>query len=98
MAGGWNARARRAVGQFIQLCELRGAGSRRSSAAAGAGDCGRSTGGAFGGFRAPVLEAGTAIDRTGETAARAAVAGVLLGPLGAPADRAARLQPVIPLV
>src|ERR1700680_1848038 len=41
---------------------------------------------------------GTAVDSAGETASRAAVAGVLFGALGAAADGAARLQFVVPLV
>ena len=39
-----------------------------------------------------------ALDPAGEAAAGAAAAGVLLGPLGAAADGAARLQPAVPLV
>ena len=39
-----------------------------------------------------------AVDPAGEAAAGDAVAGVLFGPLGRPADRAAGIRPAVPLV
>ena len=49
-------------------------------------------------FEKAVRQTRPALDSAGETASRFAVAGVLLGALGAAADGAARLQSAVPLV
>src|ERR1700730_309004 len=82
----------------VQLCELRGAGSIGSSVAADPHDCRRGAGGTVGRIREAVRQVRTALDCSGETTSRAAVAGVLFGALGAAADGAARLQSAVPLV
>src|SRR6266851_1286029 len=89
--GDWDARSRRMVGGSFQLCELGGASAGGSSAAPGAGDRGRGAGGSVAGSRAAVFAAGASLDRAGEAAAGAVVASLLFGPLGTPADGAARL-------
>src|SRR5208282_6867995 len=82
----------------VQLCELRGAGSKGSSVAADPTDSGRGAGGSVAGIREAVRQARPTIDSAGETASRVAVAGLLLGALGAAVDGAARLQFAVPLV
>ena len=59
---------------------------------------GRGFGGAERAVRGAVLGDGPAVDPAGDAAAGDAAAGVLLGPLGAAADGADQLQPVVPLV
>src|ERR1700730_17090378 len=90
----WGCERRRAV----QLRELRSAGSIGSSVATDPQDCRRSAGGAVGGIREAVRQAGTAVDCSREIASRSAVAGVLCGALGAAVDGAARLQSAVSLV
>src|SRR5712671_6733352 len=83
----WRCQERGAV----QLFELRSAGAMGSSLAADPEDCGRGAGRTDGGIREAVRQVRTAVDRSGEAASRAAVAGLLLGALGAAVDGAARL-------
>src|SRR6516162_2224956 len=81
----------------VQLCELRGTGSKGSSVAADPADCGQGAGGAVAGIRKAVRQTRPTLDSARETASRFAVAGLLLGALGAAADGAARLQSAVPL-
>src|SRR5207248_1573209 len=82
----------------VQLRELRGAGASGSSVAGDPEDRQRGAGDAVAGVRKTLCQVRTAIDSAGETAARLAAASLLFGAFGAPADGAARLQSVVPLV
>ena len=58
----------------------------------------RGAGSAGAEFRGALFAARPAVDSAGEAAAGDAAAGLLLDPLGAPADGAAGVRPVVPLV
>src|SRR5215467_9165996 len=82
----------------VQLCELRGAGSKGSSVTADPADSGRGAGGSVAGIRKAVRQTWPAVDSAGAIASHSAVAGLLFGALGAAADGAARLQSAVPVV
>src|SRR6266571_5556199 len=82
----------------VQLRELRSAGADGSSVAGDPQDRQRGADGAVAGIREALCQVRPTIDSAGETASRAAVAGVLFGALGATADGAARLQSAVSLV
>src|SRR5437899_1151024 len=82
----------------VQLCELRAPGADGSSIAGDPPDRQRGADGAVAGIREALCQVRPAIDSAGETAARAAVAGVLFGAFGAAVDGAAWLQSAVPLV
>ena len=74
----------------VLVCELRAAGAAGPSAAARAADRGCGVGRPLGRVRQALRADRAAVDPAREAVAGAAAAGVLLGALGAPADRAAR--------
>src|ERR1700756_5372413 len=82
----------------VQLCELRGAGSKGSSVARDPADCGPGVGGSVAAVRGALRQVWPAIDPARATASRFAVAGLLFGSLGAATDGTARIQSAVPLV
>src|ERR1700756_3357284 len=79
----------------VQLCKLRGAGSKGSSVARDPADCGHGAGGAVAGIRRAVRQIWAAVDPARAIAPRPAVAGLLFGAFGAAADGAARIQSAV---
>ena len=103
--GGWlairlteHAWRRADSGRDVQLCFVGAACSSGSSVAGGSQADGCGVAGVEPGVRCVVCRLGPSVDCAGVHSAGAAVAGVLLGALGAAAGRADRLQPSVPLV
>src|SRR6478609_8158814 len=93
-----DARAGSTDGRAVQLRELRGPGAAGASVAVdlAGGRCRADS--AVGRFPAALCAERAAVDPAGEAAALFALAGILLGSLGAPAHGAAGLQSLVPLV
>src|SRR5215469_15455855 len=98
MWGTSNARVGCAERHAVQLCELRATDSKGSSVARDPAGCRRGVDGFVVGIRGAVRQVWSAVDPARALAARPAAAGLLLGPFGAAADGAARVQSAVPLV
>src|SRR5947209_9350374 len=86
------------AGALFSYCRSGEAGSRRSSASGDPIADQRGFVGAVAGFCGALLRSWAAIDRARDAAASDAVAGILLGALGTPADGAAGVRSAVPLV
>src|SRR6476619_2863763 len=98
MQGGGDAGLGSAVGGAVLIWGHRGAGAIAASAACDPQHRQRRSGEPGWGVRQALRRHGPGLDPTGAVAAVVAAAGVLLDPLRAAADGAARLQPALSLV